>query len=119
MFAGAEPLGAGHLAVASLDGRITVFSRADGEKLGVFEAGGSHANRGRFFTEDGNTDYTNVHTLDDLMDFYERQITAMDGITGPIAVENGIVYYATAGGEVTAIRVTGIDLTDAEHPRAD
>jgi len=119
MFAGAEPLGPGHLAVASLDGRITVFSRVDGEKLGVYETDGSHENRSRFFTDEGKTDYTDVHTLDDLMDFYERQISAMDGITGPITVENGIIYYATAGGEVAAIRVAGINLTDAEEPGAN
>jgi len=109
MFAGAEPLGTGHLAVASLDGRITVLSRADGEMLAVFEAGDSHASRGRFFTGDGKPDFTDVKSLEDLMDFYERQITAMDGITGPIAVEADRVYYATAGGEVAAILVTGIE----------
>lgn len=110
MFAGAEALGTGHVAVASLDGRITVLSRADGEKLGVYETGASRKNHDRFFTEDGKTDYTGVKSLDDLMDFYERQITAMDGITGPIAVEDETIYYATAGGEVAAIRVAGIDL---------
>jgi len=110
MFAGARALGDHHIAVASLDGRIAVVSRADGEKLGVFETDGSRANHDRFFAEDGKPDYADVKSLDDLMDFYERQITAMDGITGPIAVEDGTIYYATAGGEVAAIRVAGIDL---------
>lgn len=34
----------------------------------------------------------------------------MDGIAGSIAVEGDVIYYASVGGEIAAIRVEGIEL---------
>jgi outer membrane protein assembly factor BamB len=116
MFAGAEALGAGHLAIASLDGRITILARADGSQAGVYETDGSLATRNRFFNDDGQIDYTGVQSMEDLTDLYDRQLDAMDGITGSIVVEANVVYYATAGGEIAAIRVNGIDLPTEAQP---
>jgi len=114
MFAGAEALGVGHVAIAGLDGRITILDRNDGNKVGVYETDGSQATRARFFTEDGQLDYTGVQTVEDLMDLYDRQLDAMGGIPGSIVVERNMVYYATASGEIAAIRVTGVDLPAEE-----
>jgi outer membrane protein assembly factor BamB len=114
MFAGAEALGTGHLAIAGLDGRITILARADGSTTGVYETDGSLAARDRFFTEDGRLDYTGVATLEDLMALYDRQLDAMSGIPGNIVVEGNMIYYAAASGEIAAIRVRGIELPKEE-----
>lgn len=110
MFAGARAIGTKHLAVAGLDGRITILSREDGSVAGVFETDGSQSNRDEFFNDDGSPDYTGLRSLEDLMGFYDRQMAAMGGIPGEIAVDGDVIYYATASGEVAAIRVNGIDL---------
>lgn len=114
MFAGAQPLGEGHVAVAGLDGRITILSRADGTPVAMYETEGSRNNRSRFFKEDGSTDYTGISSLEDLMDLYDRQIETLGGITGDMVVEGDRVYYATAGGEIGALRVEGLDLSGQE-----
>jgi outer membrane protein assembly factor BamB len=109
MFAGAEPLGARHLAVAGLDGRITVLSREDGSVAGMYETDGSLAARDEFFKEDGTLDYTGISSLEDLMGLYDRQLEKMDGIPGTIVVQDNIIYYAAASGEIAAIRVNGLE----------
>jgi outer membrane protein assembly factor BamB len=116
MFAGAEALGVGHVAIAGLDGRITILDRTDGNKVAVYETDGSQATRARFFTDDGQLDYTGVQTVEDLMGLYDRQLDAMGGIPGSIVVERNMVYYATVSGEIAAISVTGIDLPAEESP---
>ncbi|MCW8925224.1 MAG: PQQ-like beta-propeller repeat protein [Xanthomonadales bacterium] len=114
MFSGAQALGTDHVAVAGLDGRITVLSLADGSVAGLYETDASQANRDRYFNDDGTPDYTGLRTLEDLMGFYDRQLQAMGGIPGEIAVDRDVIYYATAGGEIAAVRVGGIELPDQE-----
>jgi len=108
MFAGAEAVGDAHVAVASLDGRITLLNRSDGRLAAVFETTASHANHGRFFTDEGKPDYTGVATLEDLMDLYDRQLARLGGIPGRLAVDGDVIHYAAADGEFGALRVTGI-----------
>lgn len=112
MFAGAEALGTSHLAIAGLDGRISVLSREDGQLGGFYETDGSIAARGEFFVDDGKLDFTGISSLEDLMDLYDRQLEKMDGIPGNIVVESDVIYYAAASGEIAAIRVNGISLSD-------
>ena len=116
MFAGGEALGVKHLALAGLDGRITILSREDGARTAVYETDGSRASRDEFFKDNGDLDYTDVRSVEDLMDLYDRQLNKMDGIAGNIVVENNIIYYAAASGEIAAIRVNGIELADKEQP---
>jgi len=116
MFAGAEVLGSGHLAIAGLDGRITVLTREDGSMAGMYGTDGSLGARDEFFNEDGSLDYTGIRTLEDIQDLYERQLVKMDGIPGNIVVEKNIIYYAAASGEIAAIRVNGIAMPEAEQP---
>jgi hypothetical protein len=108
MFAGAEALGEDHLVVASLDGRITVLNRQDGTPAAVFETDSSGSNHDRFFTDDGKPDYSGVESLEDLHALYDRQLEQLGGIAGRLAVEDGIVYYATANGEAGALRISGL-----------
>jgi outer membrane protein assembly factor BamB len=112
MFAAAEAIGTAHVAVAGLDGRITILSRADGTRAGHYETSGAVENRSRFFTDAGRPDYTGLKTLEDLMERYDHQLDAMGGITGDIAVDGNVIYYATAGGEIAAIQVHGIELPE-------
>jgi len=116
MFAGAEALGTGHLAIAGLDGRITILARKDGSNVGAYETDGSLESRDRFFTKDGRLDFSGVQSLEDLMDLYDRQLDEMGGITGSIVVDENLIYYATASGEIAAIRVNGISLPEEESP---
>jgi outer membrane protein assembly factor BamB len=116
MFAGAQALGAGHLALPSLDGRITVLSREKGKLSAVYETDGSLASRNEFFRDDGKLDYTGVTSIEDLMDLYDRQLNKMDGIPGDIVVENNVICYGAASGEIACIRVNGVDLPDEEQP---
>jgi len=108
MFAGAEAIGSKHLAVAGLDGRITLLSRQDGGIEGIYETDASGSSREEFFTPEGKPDYSGMQTLDDLMHFYDRQLQQMGGITGGMAVAANVIYYATVSGEIAAIRVSGI-----------
>jgi len=117
MFAGAEALGIGHLAIAGLDGRITILARKDGSKAGVYETDSSLATRDQFFTEDGRLDYTGVQSLEDLMDLYDRQLDGMGGIPGSIVVEENLIFYATASGEISAVQVNGVDLPKEDQPK--
>lgn len=115
MFAGARALGTGHLAIAGLDGRITILARKDGSSVGVYETDGSLATRAQFFTEDGRLDYTGIKTMEDLMNLYDRQMDGMGGIPGSIVVEENLIYYATASGEIAAVRVNGIEVPREEQ----
>jgi outer membrane protein assembly factor BamB len=116
MFAGAKALGSGYLAIASLDGRITVLSREDGGQTGFFETDDSIAARDEFFNDDGSLDYTGIRSLEGIQGLYERQLIRMDGIPGSIVVEKNIIYYAAVSGEIAAIRVNGIELPAEEQP---
>lgn len=109
MFAGARILGTSYVAVAGLDGRITVLAREDGAVAGYYETDGSRTARDEYFNDDGSLDYTGIRSLEDLMGLYDRQMAAMAGIPGDIAVEGNVIYYGAASGEVAAIRVNGID----------
>ena len=64
MIAGGEALGTKHLALAGLDGRITVLSREDGSQTAFYDTDGSLASRHEFFKDDGNLDYTGVRSLE-------------------------------------------------------
>ena len=110
MFAGAQPLGNDHLAVASLDGRITILDRADGSQAAVFETEGSRENHDQFFNEDGTVDYSGITNLDELSRLYDRQLAELGGIPGKFAVEGNVIYFATASGEIAAVRVNGITI---------
>ncbi len=116
MFAGAKPLGAGHLAVASLDGRITILARADGATVAIHESEGSRDNRDRFFTAEGQLDYSGLKSLEDLMALYDRQLAAMDGIAGEFAVDGDTIWYATVSGTIMAVRARGIEKPETEQP---
>jgi outer membrane protein assembly factor BamB len=109
MFAGAKPLGSGHLAVPGLDGRITVLNRADGSTAGVYATDASRSQRDSFFNADGTIDYSGVSSLEDLMDWYDRLLQDTGGITGDIVVQGDMIFYATASGEIAAVRVSGIE----------
>jgi len=111
MFAGAVPLGGRHVAVAGLDGRITVLDRSDGTAVAVYETEASRRNRGDFFNEDGSVNYQGVSTLEDLTALYDRQLENLGGIPGGMVAEGDRLYYATASGEVAALRVRGIEMT--------
>ncbi|MDX1459963.1 MAG: PQQ-binding-like beta-propeller repeat protein [Xanthomonadales bacterium] len=108
MFAGAQPLGEAHVAIASLDGSIIAIHIEDGTVSARFETRRSRARRADFFTDEGRLDYTGITSLDDLAGLYERQLQQMDGIPGRIAVEGNRAWYATAGGEVGAVDFEGI-----------
>jgi outer membrane protein assembly factor BamB len=108
MFAGAEQLGAEHLLVASLDGRITALSREDGSPAGYYETAGSRARRSDFFKDDGSIDFSGLRSVEDLMDLYDRQLEAMGGMTGSLVVAGDRVFYAAANGEIAALRIKGI-----------
>jgi len=110
MFASAAPLGSGHLAVPGLDGRITVLSREDGSTAGFYETDGSISNRESFFNADGTSNYTGVTTMEEFVDWYDRLLRQMGGIAGDIVVEGDIIFYATVGGEIAALRATGLIL---------
>lgn len=107
MFAGAEPLGERYLAVASLDGRITLLDRENGSAAAVHETAASRENHPRLFSSDGKPDYSGVETLEDLTALYDLQLEQLGGISGRIVVSDEVIYYAAANGEVAAIRVTG------------
>ena len=109
MFAGAKPLGSTYLAVAGLDGRITVIAREDGRIAGYFETEASRSQRDRFFKPDGTNNYAGVQSMEDFIAWYDRLLRQMGGITGDIVVEGDTLFYATAGGEVAAIRAIGIE----------
>ena len=109
MFAGAKPIGSSHLAVPGLDGRITVLSRADGSTDGIYETDASRSERDTFFNPDGTNNYSGVTTMEDFIDWYDRLLRGMGGIAGNIVVEGDIIFYATAGGEIAAVRAIGID----------
>ncbi len=109
MFAGAETLGSAYLAVAGLDGRITVFGRENGATAGYYETEASRSKRATFFHPDGSNNYSGVNTTEDFIDWYDRLLRQMDGITGGIVVDGDVIFYATAGGEIAAIRAIGID----------
>ena len=115
MFAAAEVIGTSHVAIAGLDGRISILSRADGSVAGFFETDGARATRADYFTDEGALDYTGIESLDDLLDLYDRQMAGMGGIPGSVAVDGDIIYYATANGEIAAIRVGGIELPPNEE----
>ncbi len=112
MFAGAEALGEAHVVLAGLDGRITVLSRADGSVAGIYDTEGARNTRDRFFHEDGRPDYAGVASLEDLMGWYDRKLEGMSGITGGFVVQENRIYYATASGEITALTVNGIAVTE-------
>lgn len=116
MFAGARAMGDGYVVVAGLDGRITVLSLEDGSLAGYFETNGSRENRAAYFNDDGSPDFTGLRTLEDLVGFYQRQLAGMDGIPGDIAVAGNVIYYASAGGEIAAVRVDGIGVTGSGQP---
>lgn len=109
MFAGARPLGSNHLAVPGLDGRITVLDREDGGTAGTYETDGSRSQRETFFNPDGTNNYSGVETMEDFIDWYDRLLQGMGGITGDIVVEGDVIYYATASGEIAAVRAIGLD----------
>lgn len=108
MFAGAEAVGDQHIAVASLDGSITILSRTDGSVAARYETDGSRSERSSYFNDDGSVDYSGLRSLDDLMVFYGQQMTDMDGIAGRIVVRGNRIYYATVGGEVAVLNVEGL-----------
>jgi len=116
MFAGARALGTSHVVVAGLDGRITILAREDGAVAGYYETEGSQADRDKYFNEDGNLDYTNVRSLEDLMALYDRQMADMAGIPGDITVQGDVIYYGAANGEIAAVRVNGIEMPVEEQP---
>lgn len=86
-----QALGQEHIVVPSLDGSITILARADGNVAARLETKGSLRHR---------ADY--MWSLDELTGLYDRQVEAMHGITGRIAVQDGRIHCATAGGEVAA-----------------
>ena len=105
MFAGAQPLGTDYLAVPGLDGRITIIAREDGSTAGFYETDGSRSQRETFFNPDGTSNYAGVTTMEDFIGWYDRLLRQMGGITGDIVVEGDVIFYATAGGEIAAVRV--------------
>jgi len=109
MFAGAVPVGQEHVAIPGLDGRITILTKAEGKVAAYYESETVIENRGEFFNEDGSVNYAGVQTLEDLMVFYERQLASMGGIPGSLAVADSIIYYATAGGQIVALKVSGVN----------
>lgn len=109
MFAGAQPLGSKYLAVPGLDGRITILAREDGRTAGFYETDGSSAKRATFFNVDGTSNYTGITTMEQFIDWYDRLVRQMDGIAGDIVVNEDVIFYGTAGGEVAAVRAIGID----------
>ncbi len=105
MFAGAQPVGSKLLAVAGLDGRITIMAREDGAVAGYYETDGSRSQRATFFNEDGTNNYEGVTSMEDYIVWYDRLLRRMGGIAGSIVVDEDIIYFATASGEIAAIRV--------------
>ncbi len=109
MFAGAQPIGSTHLAVPGLDGRITIIVREDGSAAGHYETQASRSNRATFFNPDGTNNYEGVTTMEDFIGWYDRLLSEMGGITGDIVTEGDVIFYATASGEIAAVRVVGVD----------
>ncbi len=109
MFAGAQALGSNYLAVAGLDGRITIIAREDGRTAGYFETEGSQSRRDTFFKPDGTSNYAGVTTMEEFIAWYDRLVRQMGGIAGDLVVEEDVIYYATAGGTVGALRVIGVE----------
>lgn len=109
MFAGARPLGSKYVAVPGLDGRITVVAREDGSTAGYYETDASRSQRETFFNPDGTSNYTGVKTMEEFIDWYDRLLRQMSGIPGDIVVEGDVIFYATASGEVAAVRVIGVE----------
>jgi outer membrane protein assembly factor BamB len=109
MFAGAKPIGSSHVAVAGLDGRITILNRADGSTDGIYDTEASRSERDTFFNADGTSNYTGVTTMEEFIAWYDRLLQNMGGIAGSIVVEDDMIFYATAGGEIAAVRAIGID----------
>ena len=91
------------------------MSSADGSVAAFYETDGSRKTRDEFFKDDGNPDYTGLRNIEDLMGFYDRQMAAMGGIPGEIAVDGNVIYYASASGVVGATRVNGIELPEKDQ----
>ncbi len=106
MFAGAQPVASNLLAVPGMDGRITFISREDGAIAGQYDTAASRSQRATYFNEDGTNNYAGITTMEDFIGWYDRLVRRMGGIAGSIVVEEDVIYYATAGGEIAAIRVT-------------
>ncbi|MHA1544190.1 MAG: outer membrane protein assembly factor BamB family protein [Alphaproteobacteria bacterium] len=119
MFSAAVPVGTSHIAVAGLDGRITILERSTGEVASFYEGESTQAERSNFFDEGGGLDYSDVKSVEDLIDLYERQLAAMGGIPGSLVVDNDKIFFATAGGEIVAIKVNGIDFKSPEDVQGE
>lgn len=108
MFSSPVALGDTHLAVAGLDGRITLLSLATGEIALSLDTEAGKRNRHRYFDAEGRVNYEGVQSIEDLMTLYDRHLEELGGITGALAVFEHTIYYAAANGEVASVTIDGL-----------
>ena len=108
MFSSPVALGDGHVAVAGLDGRVTILNLADGGTALQLDTQAGARNRHQFFNAEGKVNYEGVKSIEDLMALYDRQLEQLGGIPGSIAVADHTLYYAAANGELASVSIKGL-----------
>lgn len=112
VFGGAEALGTRLIAVAGLDGRINLMDRESGEIVAHHDTREATENRSKMFDAEGKPIAGTIETFEDVFALYDRFFRDLGGIAGGLAVEGDMLYYATGGGSVTAIRANGVALAE-------
>lgn len=108
VFGGAEGLGATHIAVPGLGGRINFVDRKTGTITGFHDTREAARNRSDFFDSEGSLRVRDIRSFEDLFALYDRYFAELGGIAGGLAVEGDVIYYATGTGTVAAVRVSGL-----------
>lgn len=108
MFSSPVAVGDQHVAIAGLDGRLTMLSLASGEVVLMHETQASRQHRDRFFGPENQINYEGVQSIEDLMALYDRQLEQLGGIPGSIAVVEQTLFYAAANGELASITIHGL-----------
>jgi len=115
VFGGAEALGASHIAVPGLDGRIHFVNRKTGAIDGFHDTAESVRHRGDFFDDEGSLQQKSIRSWEDLFTQYDDYFSELGGIAGGLVVDGDIIYYATGAGGIASVKVTGIDGKGAEQ----
>jgi hypothetical protein len=72
-------------------------------------------NRSKLFDAEGKVIMGTIETFEDLFGLYDRYFKELGGIAGGLAVEDGVIYYATGAGSVAAVRVGGLPAATGEE----